>query len=688
MRASAVRSPTDIAPPIFAQSNFIAPAEIAPPPPEPLRLPPPEKWNPRIAALVEEWQWKLSIVAPALVQPKNSRARGTMLNDLAGKTHTDRAGNPVRIALRTLRSWIAEVESDGPPAMVRKQRADSGQRRYRVSGTWDNACPLPAAEKTRIAGEIETYVKRLWESNAPGVNRILQLATSKLEEISRAAGWADANKENCTVGRYLVERHRGSSLIAIKENDAKRYADDYIPRIQRSRRHLKPMDRVVGDVHPIDVQKTHDGRVVHARLIAWEDLATADIHVSVVLLDKGMGVRQEHIARAFVAMVMEWGLPRSLYLDNGSEYKWEEMIEGFRALAGLTNAFDAFIKDASEIREIRGDDDETNAVPAPELQAVSRALPYHPSSKSIEGKFGILERSFFPMMEGFVGGDRMKKHTHKVGSAPRSYEGTEEEFKRDIETCLRLYRDTAQRGGSSPNDKRRAFYAEGWRPYTAKREVFLFAFSEVVRRKVHTGGIQVDNVWGSADVLIPLVGQTVDIRVAKWDRSHTFYVDATGKLHAIPMGVTFDHGDPEGAKEQARRNGVLSAHLREIATDTPRLHLLKEAERHLQSLPAPPSLPEGIEITTADSDAITNAMAVSTAPPPRALRPGEQRHPTTGAVFGLSPPKEERSHDAPTSWDPLKSLLSAPDQKEKPNPEEPAFDLFKNLSTTPRKAAP
>jgi hypothetical protein len=688
MIASAIRAAPGLAPSIFAQSNLVACPEMAPPLPEAVILPPPEKWNPSIADVVKEWQWKLSIMAPALMEPKNSRARGTALDDLASETHLDRAGHPIRISARTLRRWIDEVESDGPPALARKPRADRGDRRYLVSSTWDSACPLPRAEKSAIARDIETYVRQIWESGAPGVSRVVQFATSKLEELSLAAGWSGANKENCAVPRYLAERHRQSSFVAIKERDAKRYADHFTPRIKRSRGHLKPMDIVVGDVHPIDVVKSHDGREVHARLIAWEDVATGDIHITVVILEKGKGIRQEHIARAFVAMVQEWGLPRSLYLDNGSEYKWDEMIESFQALAGLTNAFEAFIKSGSELQEIHGDDDTNAATLAPELRPVTRALPYHACSKSIEGKFSILERSFFPLMEGYVGGDRMKKRTHKVGASPRSYKGSEEEFRRDIDICMKLYRNTKQRDGTSPNDKRRAFYAEGWRPFTAPREVFLFAFSEVRTCKVHTGGVQVDNVWGTADVLIPLVGQTVDIRVAKWDRSHTFYVDASRTLHAIPMGKYYAYGDPEGAKEQSRRNGVLSAHVREIATGTARLNLIEEAERHLKSLPAAPDLPAGIEIATADGAAIASALAVSAAPPPRRLRPGEQRHPSTGAVFGLAPPNEKGSNDAPTSFDPRKNLLSAPDKKQEPNPARPKFDPIKNLSVTPRKAAP
>lgn len=685
MTINAVTSMPDIAPSIFAQNKIIAPAEIAASHPAPLVIPSPAQFDSRIADKVREWQWKLSILAPALSLPKRSRARGTALEDLAGRTHLDIGGEPIRLSIRTLRRWLDKADADDLPALARKQRADSKGRRCLVSRTWDDVCPLTKDEKIRIASELETYVRSLWACGAPGVNRIESFASSKLAELCRAAGWPAATQQNCTVGRYLVERHREVSLVAIKERDAKRFFDRYTPRIKRNRQDVKPMDVVIGDVHPLDVVKAHDGREVHARLIAWLDLATYDIHVTIVILDKGRGIRQEDIARSFVAMVQDWGLPRCLYLDNGSEYKWDEMMAGFQTLAGLTHAFEAFIKTAADIWEIVDTD---AAAPLPATRSIIRARPYNAPAKQIEGVFGILERGFFSLMPGWIGGDRMKKRTHKVGAAPRAYDGDLDEFQRDLNTCLDLYRSTPQADGNSPNDKRRAFYAQGWQPIRAAREVFLFAFSEVRRFKVHPGGINVDGAWGMADVLVPLIGNTVEIRVAKWERSHTFYLDAAGKLHAVPMGQTFNHGDLEGAKEQAHRARILNDHIRKLKADTYRLHLVEEGRRHVAAQAPTPELPEGVAIDFNGQTAAITAALAEAATPPGKLQPGQQRHPSTGEVFGLPPPNEKRPNDAPTPFDPLQALLANPDKKEKPNAETPTFDPIKNLSVTNRKAQP
>jgi hypothetical protein len=45
------------------------------------------------------------------------------------------------------------------------------------------------------------------------------------------------------------------------------------------------------------------------------DVATNEIHMTFVLLEKGEGIRRKHVAQGFEAMVADWGLPEMLYLD-------------------------------------------------------------------------------------------------------------------------------------------------------------------------------------------------------------------------------------------------------------------------------------------------------------------------------------------------------------------------------------
>lgn len=681
---SALKRIPDSPPGIFPQENNLSHSETQAGLSRSIVLNAPEKYNPRIVQAVTEQRWKLSILGPALIHPKNSKARGLALEAIAQAEHATMNGDKKRFSARTLRAWLAEIDTGNLAGLARKARTDKGEHRQYISRQWDQMCPLPAPAKTEIAAELEKYVRSLWAGGAPSANRIEQLSTSKLVELCQIAGWDQARIQDCRIGRHFVERYRDYSKVAIKERNAKLFMDEYTPRIQRNREGLKPGDVVIGDVHPLDVIKAHDGREVHARLIAWLDLATYDIFVTPVLLDKGRGIRQEDIARSFVDMADAWGLPRALYLDNGSEYKWEEMIDGFKALSGMTHAFEAFVKAAGDIG---GMIDQEQATPAPAARALIRARPYNAPAKQIEGVFGILERGYFSLMPGWIGGDRMNKRLHKVGEAPRAYQGDTDEFERDLNTCLEIYRNTAQADGSSPHDKRRKFIEQGWCPIRAKREVFYFAFSEVKKLKVHQGGIRVGDTWGMVDALISKIGTSVDIRIAKWDRRHTFYIDDVGTMHAIPMGNSFNHGDPAGAKEQARRAALNNEHIRTLKADTTRVDLIAEARRHLDALPPAPAMPEGITIDfNGQGEAVSAALSEAAAPPPKLL-PGQQRHPNTGEIFSPQP-QEKGPNDAPTSFDPVKALLTRPDKKEKPNPEPPTFDFSKHLSANPRKAQP
>jgi hypothetical protein len=335
-------------------------------------------------------------------------------------------------------------------------------------------------------------------------------------------------------------------------------------------------------------------------------------------------------------MVEDWGLPRSLYLDNGSEYKWDEMIAGFSAITAAVDVFNTFINE-QKLTEFRREI-ELNIQQKP----LTRAKPYNAPAKQIEGVFGILERGFFSMIPGWIGGDRMNKRTHKLGAQPNSFTGSETEFKGALTQAIDFYRNTPQKNTTSPNQKRAAFNAQGWKPYIAPREVFLFAFSELVKIKVRTNGIEKDGEWYYSDALIPYIGQTIEIRFAKWDRSCLFLIDATGKPIAIPKTQTYGQLDQAGAIEQSRRSALMNNHLRLLKNDTNRLDLLDEVRQFNTRMPAPPVLPDGISIGLgAESQALTDALINAPAATLEPLLMGSALRHSSGAILRAQAPPED-----------------------------------------------
>lgn len=638
-------------------------------------LPAPEYLDPAIYKRHAERCWKIELLAPALAHPPRSHARGKELRRIAAKEYPAPNGKTVKPSLTTLREWLRNLETEGEQTLVSKPREQNVPRAI-VNRTWDAACPLSAEEKAEIREELDTYLASAWAGGVPGVNRVVQFASSRLVELSRVHGWPDANLENCNIGRYLAEQYRKYSVIALKERNAKAFFDKMTPRIKVNRKKLKPGDVVVGDVHPFDVQKLEGGRIVHARLICWLDLATYDIFVDVVILGPGRGIRQEDIAASFVNMVLAWGLPKQLRLDNGKEYKWDAMMKGFHALSAVVRTYSQVFL-PSILGE--GEKDELLKDFTPR-NVISRARPYNAPAKQIEGVQGILEYYFFSMMPGWIGGDRMNKRTHKVGEAPRAHEGDDEVFARDIALCIRLYRDTEQSDGSSPNSKRRAAYATGFTPVRVDLALLVCTLSETEMRMVHNDGIEVNGRFGMIDELVPHIGHKVETIYAKWYKAHAFYRNQQGKLFAVPLGDEWDHDDPAGAKEQSRLVSVQNAFYRTLKEKTEDMDLMAEVKRHLGHMPPPPELPDGIRITTAEGNAIAAAIEVAKEPAKQKLPPLSFRHPKTGEV--MRPALVEQAEPVTPAFD---IYALPPPEKKKPDQSADGlgFDIYKVLTKRP-----
>lgn len=657
------------------------PATLAAHAVEPIALPAPAAIDSDIARRVAEWKWKLQTVAPALAYPKHSAGRAAMLREIANTQHTSVNGKPVTVAISTLRAWLVEIETGNEAAIARPRRADRGRRRHFINRQWDKACQLPEPEKRRIATEIETYIRSLWRSGVESENKINSMASTKLAELSRAAGWVAASPKACAPGLYLVRLHQECRLIATKEKNAKGFHDHFIPRIQRSRNGLQPMDIVIGDVHPVDIYiRREDGTTATPRMIAWLDVATNDLFYTLVLLPKGRGITQAHIVKSFVDMVQAWGLPRALYLDNGTEYSWDGMIEGFNALQGIVESFRVFLASAAEIDSLldEGGDPAPSSPPA-----ITRARPYNAQAKAIEGVFAALEK-FFKLIPGYVGGDRTKKRTHRLGKAPNPYTGAWEKLEADIAEMVAFYRAEKQCGtmnGKSPNDRKRDAIESGWRPVTAGPEVFIAAFASAERVRVHTGGIRCGDDWYYHDVLIPAIGEMIEIRFAKWDARFALWVADDGRYTLIPKATYYHPMDRRGAVEQGRRTGLQKAEIMRLTTDAPRIDLVAEVARHNAALPPPPKTPAGTPILL-DSETRQAAKAIKHGAnqpviPASRLAPGEyvDGHGKIRTIFPQPPLPAPPSQAKPHIADLLAARASPKTPKPDASADAPGFDV-------------
>lgn len=583
--------------------------------------------DPLLSKRTDEAMWRLSIIQPLTAHRRWTPERSAIARALLSREHMRPDGRKVTIGRSALYEWVSRYEEHGLEGLMPSQRKDSGKSRTLISREWDKACPLDEAARQNVAAQLRDYLRSLWRSGVTGWRTAQQLASSKLTELSRVAGWSMDDTtalKVCRVTRPMIEAERQYGLVAICEQDAKLFFDRHLPRIRRSRDGMLPMDVIVGDVHPIDIAvKRPDGSIAYPRAIGWLDVANNRLFFSLVLLRKGEGIKQTDIARSFASMCGAWGLPKSLYLDNGSEYSWHEMMTGFQHLARLTKMSVHGLSEDAGLLEVLTDDG----------REIIRARPYNAPAKPIEGLFGLLEQRVFAMIPGWVGGNRMKKKTHNVGREPLPYPGSWEEFQQATEEALTFYHQTPQQGslhGQSPQQVFEAALARGWGRVDVSEQVLLVAFSSEDTRLANGGYIS----WGSTvyydDALLAHTGRRFTVRVAKHDPRFAFVFDGDTFICAAQPAPSYGFLGAEGAREQARRQKLLTREITGRKAHTNRLDLVEEMTRHNSTQAPMPEAP--VQTTVSLSGTVRDMIEATKA---AELKQSEERREAKAADTGI-----------------------------------------------------
>ncbi len=573
--------------------------------------------------------WRHEIIRPALALPKQSPERSRKLDELAEVIRRWPGGQKKPVPRRTLYNWVRHFEDGnaGLAGLMPKIRKDKGAKRASVTRTWDRffASHITADRQGQVADQLTHYIRSLWGSGERGKYAVAEKATTRLIELSRDLGVVAFDRlalgrpvsqsgtgtqfELCFVNTRRVTNERKFQMLAIKRKDNARFQDEFVPHIMRDYSAYKPRDIIVGDVHPTDVMmKREDGSQVYPKAISWLDIATNEIHMTFVLLEKGEGVKREHVAMAFEAMVEEWGLPKLLYLDNGSEYKWAEMIGGFTQLSKLTEGSFA-------VHDL-GDNSEVHERVMGSREAVIRSLAYNAKGKpKIEGAFGNIEQVQFALLPGWTAGDRMSKKTHAKGKDPEAFGGSGADFLRAASTMLEWYHKRPQRGrldGRSPNEALGDFIKDGWgKTVLGNPDVLALAFAEEVVRTPRSGRVSYKSRHGDtsyfyADALLNIT-HPITLRVPAYKPEFVFCFDGERFLGIARPERSFGVLDRAGAEELGRRKKVFHREIAEMARHCALLDLVAETARHNQHMADTPEAPVAV---TVDVDAL-NRLAIA-----------------------------------------------------------------------------
>ncbi len=559
-------------------------------------------------------------IAPAVnLEDLRSDERGKAVKELLGQRLVFPDGKQIEPTMRTIYNWIRAYEKQGINGLMRAKRVDTNTWRCPITTVWDKCFKdaISEDEYAKAAETIKAHIRGLWAGGAPGHRIVSEQSTTRLLEISEALNvpaferlplgrLGDLHKAGtkfgtCWLPRRHVEKEREYVRIAIKDRDNKLFQDKYAPSIRRDYDGLQPRDMVVGDVHPVDIRMLRaDGTEVYPKAIAWFDPATNEIHMTFVICEKGEGIRREHVAQSFGAMVEEWGLPRLLYLDNGSEYKWDEMISGFTMLTKLAGDTDdggeALFKVSPDL------DGKIEERVQGGREAVIRSIAYNAKGKpGIEGAFSMLEQVFFSTIQGWTAGDRMNKKTHQKGKAPKPFDGTPQDFLEQTAQALEWYHKRPQQGrlnGRSPNETLNKFIEGGWgMTQLNSPEVMALAFATTETRTVDRGRVQFTprksqgTIFYYHDDLLPLGGTKVTVKVPAYDPQYVFVFQNDELVCLAKPEEAYHPLDGRGAEEVARRRAALNRHISEKRKSAALLSLVEDTARHLKHLPDAPEAP-------------------------------------------------------------------------------------------------
>lgn len=515
-------------------------------------------------------------VRPITVFPRHSNLRHQAVLNLMQE---------LQVTKDTVYRWLNKYEKGGELALRRKKRTDRGKDRVDVTQRWDKAMSglLTPDQRIQVGRCLTRYIRSLWRSGITGYVTCQHMATDWLLAYTQDQFQLDFTPEYlqkiCDVSRKRVESEKPYSLIHIQETDKKQFHDDYEPTIQRHRDDLSPMDIVFCDVHPSDTPvRRLDGSIAYPRFIAWHDVATNRLWLTLKLCEKREAVTQVDVAQSYASMTNSWGIAKTLYFDNGSETQWDEMLAGMANLSQLIqHQTKVFI----------------------ERPAVLRAAPYQAQTKPIEGMFSLLEQKYFAMLPGYVGGDRMRKKTQNIGQEPEPFPGTWEDFHGAIDTLLATYHATPQNGslgGMSPNGMLQNFIDSGWGTWKVDEKALLLAFSQHDTRIIgakRPGCVEFNSFFYYHDDLLGYTGMRLPIAFPRHDPRFLFIFPPKRKVICaqVDMAYAFWDSDNTGAKEKQRRRLALMRIISERKRHCDRLDLIQVAEDWNQRQPTAPSAP-------------------------------------------------------------------------------------------------
>lgn len=523
--------------------------------------------------------WRLRIITPALFGPdgeaikKGTAARAAAIRTIVATTNTGWDGKAFAFTNeRLVQRWLKDYEEQGITGLMQKHRKDKGTSRVVISRRWFEKARVwfDTATISRIDFELKAYIRSLiTATETPG--RTMSQAGLRLKELSAKAGMPvdEMDKAVFKVPRPLVDDARQKfGRVAVRDHDAKAYHD--LRPSTRRKLADSPVEFDLDAMHFDHVMRRDDGTEAYPKAIVAVCRATHRLFVMPFLLQKGEGIRQEHVA-IFQALFEAWGVPQRLTIDNGSE---------FRAVKDLTD----IIQLVGKAWGIDG--------------RIINAQAYNARAKVVENAIGVLQRVWLSSLPGHVGNNRINRKTQQVGRPTAPFPGDFDLFTRLVQLRVQEYNEAPQRGklaGRSPNEVYQSHIDDGFALTKVDRASLIIAFSKREVASVGKFGIRVGGQWWTCDELHYRSGQKVGVlkgRFRDWPMVPLFDLDDENTIigYAAPNEAV-DGSDPANAREQKRRERLFNTRTRELKKAAPPADIIADTIANETRLPPPPQAP-------------------------------------------------------------------------------------------------
>lgn len=366
---------------------------------------------------------------------------------------------------QTLYAWRRKTKAGDPEKLVDKR---GGHNRG----------------KSAIPEEMLQYFKsRYLQESKPSVASCYRLTKLKADESGIVIPGLRAFE--------IAAENIPAPQIAEFREGSKYFSDRYMPYTERDYEALAPNDRWVSDHHLWDIfVRVPDGKggwkAVRPWGTYWMDMRTRKVMGSIV---RNGDPNADIVVCAFGVGVESFGVPRSVLLDNGRDYK----------------ARDVFNEECKSV---------IHSLAVNLLIDTVYAIPYNAKAKPIERLFDTFEQQFGKLQCTYAGSNAKARPESLAALDIMEYPTMEQFIAMHDQYVYEVYNNAPHSGyymnGKSPNQ----MYAE--LPFSVrrveKRTLFFSLMRVKGKRKVQRNGVTFNHVHYYNDNIINFIGKNVYAR--------------------------------------------------------------------------------------------------------------------------------------------------------------------------------